>query len=96
MVLLHHWVRYDVSTMVRTQVLLSEEQIAALREMAACQGRSMAALVRDGVDAILEPRQGVTRAEIKRRSLAALGRYRSGIRTLGSRHDEHLAGAFDE
>ena len=80
--------------MVRTQILLSEEQAAALHEMAARDGRSMADLVREGVDSLLRRRGGASREEIKKRSLAALGRYRSGIRTLGRNHDEHLGEAF--
>jgi hypothetical protein len=82
--------------MVRTQILLTSEQAVGLRAAAAREGRSMADLVRDGVDAVLRQRQGTGRADIKRRSLAAVGRYRSGCRTLGTEHDRHLAGAFEK
>ncbi len=80
--------------MVRTQILLTEEQSAALREVAVREGRSIADLVRDGVDALLRQRQGVGRDEIKRRSLEALGRYRSGLTDVSRRHDHYLGEAF--
>jgi hypothetical protein len=80
--------------MVRTQILLTAEQAEALRELAAREGRSMADLVRTGVDALLRQRRGVGRDELKRRSLAALGRFDSGLPDVGTRHDDHLTGAF--
>ncbi len=80
--------------MVRTQILLTAEQSEALREMAAREGRSIADLIRDGVDALLRQRRGVGRDEIKRRSVAALGRYDSGLRDVSSRHDHYLNEAF--
>lgn len=80
--------------MVRTQILLTEAQAQRLREQAAAEGRSMADLVRDSVDAMLEARAGGGRHHAKARALAAAGRFRSGVRDLGTRHDEHLADAW--
>jgi hypothetical protein len=80
--------------MVRTQILLTDEQAAALRELSAREGRSLADLVRTAVDALLHRRQAIGRDELKRRSLSALGRYRSGMTDVGSRHDAHLDEAF--
>jgi len=80
--------------MVRTQILLSEEQAVALREAAARAGRSMADLVREGVDAVLSQRQLPGRSAIKHRSLAAVGKFRSGTPDLATNHDTHLAEAF--
>ena len=54
----------------------------------------MADLVRDAVDAWLRQRGTVGRDDIKQRSIAALGRYRSGVDDLGSAHDRHLDEAF--
>jgi hypothetical protein len=42
--------------MVRTQILLTEEQAAGLHELATSEGTSMAELVRRGVDFILQSR----------------------------------------
>jgi Arc/MetJ-type ribon-helix-helix transcriptional regulator len=80
--------------MVRTQVLLSPEQAEALRLTAAAEGRSMADLVREAVDAWLRQRGQGRREGVARRSVAALGRYGSGERDLGSAHDRHLDEAF--
>jgi hypothetical protein len=80
--------------MVRTQIQLTEEQAAALRERAAAEGRSMADLVRAGVDSILRGAGPVDRAERRRRALAVVGRYRSAPRDLSRRHDDYLARAL--
>jgi len=78
--------------MVRTQIQLTEDQFAALRERAVAEGRSMADLVRAGVDSILRGR--ADREERRRRALAVIGRYRSAPRDLSRRHDDYLAKAF--
>ena len=80
--------------MVRTQIQLTDAQARGLKTLAAAEGRSMAEVIRDGVDAILRSRGGVDRDALKARSIAALGRFKSGSRNLGSRHDDHLADAF--
>ena len=80
--------------MVRTQIQLTEDQFAALRERAAAEGRSMADLVREGVDSILHVAGRVDRAERRRRALDVIGRYRSAPRDLSRRHDDYLAKAL--
>ena len=80
--------------MVRTQILLTEAQAQELRRQAAAEGRSMADLVRDSVDALLKARAGGGRDHAKARALAAVGRFRSGVPDLGTRHDDHLAEAW--
>ena len=77
--------------MVRTQILLTEAQAQELRRLAAAEHRSMADLVRDGVDALLKSHGGGRKNEAKARALAAAGRFRSGVPDLGTRHDDHLA-----
>jgi len=80
--------------MVRTQIQLTDEQAKALKEAAARQGRSMAELVRDGVEAVLRAEAGPSREELKRRAIEALGRFRSGKADVSSEHDRYLAEAF--
>lgn len=80
--------------MVRTQILLTEAQAQELHKLAATERRSMADLVRDGVDALLKARAGGTRHQAKARALAAAGRFRSGVPDLGTSHDDHLAAAW--
>lgn len=83
-----------MTDMVRTQIQLTDAQARGLKALAASEGRSMAELIRDGVDAILRARGTVDREAVKARSIAALGRFNSGTRNLGSGHDDHLADAF--
>lgn len=83
-----------ITNMVRTQIQLTDAQARSLKALAASEGRSMAELIRDGVDAILRARGTVDRDAVKARSIAALGRFKSGARHLGSRHDDELADAF--
>lgn len=80
--------------MVRTQIQLTDAQSEALKALAAAEGRSMAELVRDSVDTLLHARGAVDRAAVKARSIAALGRFKSTARDLGTGHDHHLADAF--
>jgi len=84
-----------ITDMVRTQIQLTDSQARGLKALAAAEGRSMADLIRDGVDAILRARGVVDREALKARSIAALGRFKSGTRHLGSRHDDHVADAFE-
>jgi hypothetical protein len=82
--------------MIRTQVQFTEEQARALREIAAAEGRSMADVVRDAVDALLRGRRHIDREALKRRCLASLGRFRSGTPGLAIEHDRYLDDAFDQ
>lgn len=83
--------------MIRTQLQLSEEQATALRELAAREGRSMADLVREGIELLFARRRPrvVQREERVERSLEVIGRYRSGTSDLGRRHDEAFVEAIE-
>jgi hypothetical protein len=75
---------------IRTQIEWTEEQAAALREIAAREGRSIEEVIRESVDAYASSRQ--SHAPGRRDAAAAVaGRFRSGLADLGLRHDEHLA-----
>ncbi len=80
--------------MIRTQVQLTEKQARALRDMAAEEGRSVADLIRELVDGLLRARAPVDRGEIRRRAIAAAGRFRSGQGDISEEHDRHLADAY--
>ena len=82
--------------MIRTQIQLTEKQARGLRKRAADEGRSMADLVRDGVDRLLVDQGDQDTASVKRRSIDALGRFRSGTTDLGSAHDRYLSDTIDE
>lgn len=74
-------------TMVRTQVSLTEEQLSALRQRAYERGLSIAALLREAVDTMLE---GAGRDDDVARALAVVGRYRSAPDDVSEEHDRHL------
>lgn len=80
--------------MVRTQIQLTEEQADTLRELAAKEGASMAELVRQAVDELIRERGEIGREERKRRALAAMGRFSSGLGDVAREHDRHLAEVF--
>mgnify|MGYP005864063869 CR=1 FL=1 len=73
--------------MVRTQIQLTEEQARALKEVAAERGVSMAELIRQAVDRILEES---AEDEKWRRAMALIGRYRGGPSDVSTNHDKYL------
>jgi hypothetical protein len=82
--------------MVRTQIQLTEQQSRQLKARALSEGRSMAELVRQSVDVYLRSAGPPGRAERKRRALAAIGRFRSGVSDLSVNHDHYLEEAFGD
>ena len=69
--------------------------MAALRQISADTGRSMADLVREGVDLYLGSRLQPSREELVRRALSIVGKYSSGLTDIGRNHDRYLAEDFD-
>lgn len=82
--------------MVRTQVQLTDSQARVLRTLAAAEGRSMADIIREGVEALLAGRGVRDREEVKRRALSVVGAFRSGVSDLAAEHDRYLAEAFGQ
>jgi Arc/MetJ-type ribon-helix-helix transcriptional regulator len=79
--------------MVRTQIQLTGEQADQLKRLAAARGRSMADLVREGVDHLLRENGGTSRGDLMHRAAVAFGAFRSGSGDGAARHDEHFAAA---
>jgi predicted DNA-binding protein len=74
--------------MIRTQIQLTNEQAERLRRLAAARGVSMAALVREGVERVLEDDD---REERWRRALSVIGKYSSGeAANVSEDHDQYL------
>lgn len=91
-------VRYQVryhDGMIRVQVQFTEQQAEALRQRAASERRSVAAVVRDAVDRSLRAPREPDREELLRRARAAFGTFRSGLPDLAENHDYYLAKDFD-
>lgn len=80
-------------SLVGTQVLLTREQVEALRILAARRGVSVAELVRHAVDAWLAS-QGEDRGGLRRRALEVVGRYGSGRTDVSRNHDRYLEDSF--
>lgn len=80
--------------MVRTQILLTEEQAARLRELAISEGKSMAELVRQGVDYILQARPLATREERQQWAMSVVGQFSADTPDLARDHDRYLAEAY--
>ncbi len=79
--------------MVRTQIQLTPEQARRLRKLAAARNRSIAELVRDGVDRVLAEAGNASRGDRMRRAARVFGRFRSRTRGLSGRHDDEFADA---
>ncbi|MFH1437813.1 MAG: CopG family transcriptional regulator [Pseudomonadota bacterium] len=82
--------------MKRTQIQLTEKQAEELKRMAAIRGVSMAELIRQSVEMLLNSSKSVGLEERRRRALSVIGRFRSGITDLSERHDKHLAEAYEK
>ena len=78
--------------MVRTQVRLTERQLDTLRELSTATGRSVAELVRLGVELYLSSQHRPSRKEQIDRALRALGKFSSGCNDVSVHHDRYLAG----
>jgi predicted DNA-binding protein len=78
--------------MVRIQLQLSDEQAERLRRVAADRGVSLAAVIREAVEALVhddDPSAGE-----QERALAVVGRFSSGRRDVSCEHDRDLVDAF--
>lgn len=73
--------------MKRVQISLTEDQIAALRDLAASTGTAVAAQVREAVDVWIARQR---RDELWDRALAAVGTAPSGLGDLAENHDKYL------
>ena len=82
--------------MIRTQVQLTERQMKALRQMSGASGKSIADLVRQGVDRLLASQPALSQEERIQRAMRVAGRFRSGASDVSAHHDRYLAEAYDD
>jgi hypothetical protein len=80
--------------MIRTQIQLTDRQVEALRHDSAATGRSIADLIRQGVDQYLAGRSDLGREERIERAIGVAGKFSSGRSDVSANHDRHLAEAF--
>lgn len=77
--------------MIRTQIQLTEQQSARLKELAAEYDVSSAELIRRAVDQLLATTQRVYDPEQKRLALAFIGQISDEVTDLSVNHDKYLA-----
>jgi Arc/MetJ-type ribon-helix-helix transcriptional regulator len=79
--------------MVRTQIQLTQEQAEGIRRLASERGVSMAELVREAVEHILEANR---RALMWERALSVVGKYadQAGDESVAEDHDRYLDDAY--
>lgn len=80
--------------MVRTQVQLTKIQLESLRQLSAETGRSVADLVREGIDQFVARRHGASREAQVDRARKVAGKFRSGGHDISSSHDQYFAEAI--
>jgi hypothetical protein len=80
--------------MNRTMIRITEDQTRKLKCLAARRNVSVAALIREAVDALLESPGTRSSEELRARSLSVAGRYHSGKSVVSARHDDYLAGDY--
>ncbi|MBN2169634.1 MAG: ribbon-helix-helix domain-containing protein [Actinobacteria bacterium] len=80
--------------MIRTQVQLTEEQFEKLKNLAEHKKVSMAELIRQGVDRVLNSSVSLDDEERRRRALDIAGRFHSGKHDVSAEHDKYLSEAM--
>lgn len=81
--------------MVRTQIQLTDDQVARLRRVIASENTSIAAAVREALEMWLAAREQPDRATLKRRAKEIAGMFDSGTPDLVERLDDYLAEAYE-
>jgi Arc/MetJ-type ribon-helix-helix transcriptional regulator len=79
--------------MIRTQVQLTAKQVKKIKAIATRRKQSMAEVVREAIDAMLEGRNSPDLDERRQRALALAGKYK-GNEDLSVRHDDYLSEDF--
>lgn len=79
--------------MIRTQIQLSEEQAARLKELAHSGNESVASIIRKALDQFLSNQKPDRRA-LYRQALAVVGKYQAGLHDVSLEHDRYLEEEF--
>ncbi len=77
--------------MIRTQVQIEDQQAEWLKAAAKERGVSVSRLIRDSINFY---RVSGERNSLKKRALAAVGRFASGYPDISERHDDYLTDAY--
>jgi len=79
--------------MFRTQIQIEENQIKWLRDRAKERGVSVSQVIREGVELYRKYEDRIPEDK-KKKALAAIGRYASGVSDISEKHDDYLAKSF--
>lgn len=82
--------------MIRTQIQLTEDQAARLKQLASQKGVSMAELIRQSLSLTMETGGMPGPAELRRRATEAAGRFRSRRGRTSVEHDRILAEIYSK
>jgi hypothetical protein len=80
--------------MIRTQIQLTEDQAATLKELAHRENISIAELTRQAIDYWLRHMGAVSPTEQRRQALDVVGRFHSGKSDISEKHDDYLTEAY--
>ena len=81
--------------MTRTQVQLTEEELKALRQLSASTSKSIAELIRNGIDQFLALHHIAQAEDRADRAIRVAGMFSSGSPDVSAHHDRYLADAFE-
>lgn len=82
--------------MIRTQIQLTQEQARRVKEVAEREEISMAEAIRRAVELWLTTYGDLPIEERKRRALAVVGRFHSGLGDVAKNHDYYVAEAMSD
>lgn len=80
--------------MIRTQIQLQEDQMNALKKIAAEKQISLAELIRKAVDTVIKSGAVPDYEERRKRAIDIAGKFSSGNTDIALRHDEYLAKTY--
>ena len=80
--------------MVRTQIQITEKQAEKIRRIAKARHLSMAQVIREAVENVVNAEAAVDVQERRRRALGAIGKFSSGKRDVSRQHDKYLSEAY--
>ena len=76
--------------MIRTQIQLTKEQTKLLKRIAAQENKSVAELIRQSVDQMLQKQGQPNQKQLRQKAMRAAGKL-SGPSDLSENHDNYLA-----
>ena len=76
--------------MVRTQIRLTEEQASKIKRIAGARGVSIAEVIRDAVNQVINPACEAGSEDRRTRALKIVGMFRSGKKDVSEKHDQYL------